>query len=117
MSWSRQATPSACSFCDARIEAGQPVRRSTVESMARIRWCAGCAKRRLDEDVPADLPDAVARVVSNARAALHVTPSARTRPSSKFEGFNRKETGTQLRQNILNWRRDGRMEATGEQGR
>lgn len=116
MSWARLATACTCSFCDRTIAAGDPVRRSSVEAMRRIRWCASCAKKRLDEGVPADLPDAVATTVTGVQR-MHQAPATRTKPSAKFEPFNRKDTGAQLRANILNWRRDGRMEATGEQGR
>lgn len=107
MSWARLAIAVACSFCEAPIAAGQPVRRSTVETMAHIRWCETCARKRLDESAPADLPDAFAAGM----------PVSKPRAASTFASFDRKGTGSQLRANILNWRRDGRMEATGEQGR
>ena len=104
MSWVRLATSVACSFCHARIDAGTPVRRATAESLRNYRWCIACAKARMAEDPPADLPDALAARV----------PTTAPAPTGSFQAFDRKTVGGTLRANILNWRHDGRQAATGE---
>lgn len=104
MSWVRLAKPTACSFCQSRIDAGVPVRCAAVESLRNFRWCVPCAKARLLEEPPADVPDALAASVPAAPA-----------PTGSFRSFDRGEVGGQLRANILNWRRDGRMAAAGKQ--
>lgn len=98
MSWEYARDGLTCHTCHAPITDGEIVRRGDVAT-ANV-WCVGCAKARLDDESPSDIP---ARVQPMSKLAM---------PAS-FAKFSRQATGQRLRENILAFR-DGRQLATGE---
>jgi hypothetical protein len=54
VSWCACVALNSCTSCAAPIHAGEPIYWG--DRVPNLRYCAACAKRRLNEDVPGELP-------------------------------------------------------------
>lgn len=110
MNWEQQTVQGVCEGCELPIYPGEPARLLTKRPG---KFCWMCARKRLMETAPANMPSQVAMP-----ARIHVEGSKFV--DDNFDGFNRTEIGRVVREAILKKRKgvrenDGRARQVGSE--
>lgn len=107
MSWAQAQREVSCDRCPHVIQVGEIARFGDKSPTV---WCRSCAKACLKEDPPVEITTVATALPALTAPLTFIEPSS----ADEFSTFPRPTISAALRKNILDYRRDGRMAATGE---